>query len=122
MSLLLLAQLALGQPAGMLDVLRIEGWATGRPFVNVALMSRPWGSPVQPWDESIPVASYATTGYPAGQDFAGYLDLADYPTGTYAVSFEGTGKLTWAGGAKNAKPNSVDLTANTPAWFAITGT
>jgi hypothetical protein len=102
----------------MMNLARVEGWSTARPFVDLANLVRPYGSTAAPWDESVPPASYVN-GYPVG-DFGGYLDLTGQ-TGTYAVTWKGAGTVTWFWAGRRRRQRRPRSGAS-PAWFSVTGT
>jgi hypothetical protein len=70
-------------------------WQTGRYWLDLKNVLRPWGSPAKPYEPA--AFPLSPDGYPL-QDFGGFAELHNYPGGLYAYSYSGSGVLTWLQG------------------------
>jgi hypothetical protein len=91
-----------------------DDWSTGRPLVNLAEMTRPYGSVDSPWDPPLPFAAYTPFNTPAG-DFGGFLLLGDYPvTADYTVTVNGQGQATLVSGGTVVSPGVWRISGDLP--------
>jgi hypothetical protein len=75
-------------------------WMTAAAWVDVRHLFRRWGPVDRPWEEA-PALALTADGYPL-QDAAALTYLKGYPNGTYRLTYEGSGQVTFAGGGKLA--------------------